>query len=94
MNENGSLREEKSNRRLIIIAVVIITSSIGLYLWTNWGSPVEYERYDRFGISFDYPEGMEFSELNLVAVFTSQNVVDFNRILSLLETYVIPAVVP
>jgi CubicO group peptidase (beta-lactamase class C family) len=33
-------------------------------------------------------------ELDLVAVFTSRNEVDFDRILSLLETYVIPAVVP
>ena len=55
----------KSNRRLIIVAVVIIVSSIGLYLWYNWSSPVEYEVYDRFGFSFDYPEGMEFSETGL-----------------------------
>ena len=55
----------KSNRRLIIVAVVIIASSIGLYLWYNWSSPVEYEMYDRFGFSFDYPEGMEFSEIGL-----------------------------
>ena len=33
-------------------------------------------------------------ELDLIAVFTSRNEVDFDRILSLLETYVIPAVVP
>jgi len=54
-----------SNRRLIIVAVVIIVSSIGLYLWYNWGSAIEYERYDRFGFSFDYPEGIEFSETGL-----------------------------
>jgi len=58
-------RGVKSNRRLIIVAVVIIVSSIGLYLWYNWSRPVEYERYDRFGFSFDYPEGMEFSETGL-----------------------------
>jgi len=55
----------KSNRRLIIVEVVIIAFSIGLYLWYNWSSPVEYERYNRFGLSFNYPEGMEFSETGL-----------------------------
>jgi len=60
--ETGRL---KSNRRLIIVTVVIIASSIGLYLWYNWSSPVEYEMYDRFGFSFDYPMGMEFSETGL-----------------------------
>jgi CubicO group peptidase (beta-lactamase class C family) len=53
------------NRRTVIVIAVIVVSSIGLYLWYNWGSPVEYERYDRFGFSFDYPEGIEFSETGL-----------------------------
>ena len=47
------------NRRMVIVVAVIVVSSIGLYLWYNRGSPVEYERYDRFGFSFDYPMTLE-----------------------------------
>ena len=50
------------NRRTAIVVAVIVVSSIGLYLWFNRGQTVEY---DRFGLSFDYPMGMEFSETGL-----------------------------
>jgi len=50
------------NRRTVIVVAVIVVSSIGLYLWFNRGQTVVY---DRFGFSFDYPKGMEFSETGL-----------------------------
>jgi len=50
------------NRRGVLVVAVIVVSSIGLYLWFNRGQTAEY---DRFGFSFDYPEGMEFSETGL-----------------------------
>jgi len=50
------------NRRTVIVVAIIVVSSIGLYLWFNRDQTVEY---DRFGFSFDYPEGMEFSETGL-----------------------------
>jgi CubicO group peptidase (beta-lactamase class C family) len=50
------------NRRGILVVAVIVVSSMGLYLWFNRGQTAEY---DRFGFSFDYPEGMEFSETGL-----------------------------
>ena len=62
MTETGGV---KPSKRVIIVAVVIIASSIGLYLWYNWSPPIEYEEYDRFGFSFNYPEGIEFSENGL-----------------------------
>ena len=62
MTEIGGIR---LGSRAMIIAVAIIVSSIGLYIWYNRTPTVEYERYDGFGFSFDYPEGMELSEFGL-----------------------------
>jgi CubicO group peptidase (beta-lactamase class C family) len=70
-----------TQQTVIIIAVVVIVAGGGYWWYTStqledqnppppsWEYPTSFLRYSRFGLSFEYPEGMVFTTGNLLGGF-------------------------
>jgi CubicO group peptidase (beta-lactamase class C family) len=54
-------RGRSSRRWIIAIAIFIAVSSTGYYLLTRPNTPA-FETYEKYGFSFEYPQGMTFTE--------------------------------
>ena len=50
-----------SRRWIFAIAIFIVVSSTGYYLLTRPNTPT-YETYEKYGFSFEYPQGMTIIE--------------------------------
>ncbi|MCW3992582.1 MAG: hypothetical protein NWE79_07720, partial [Candidatus Bathyarchaeota archaeon] len=70
-----------TQQTVIIIALVVIVAGGGYWWYTStqieepspeppsWEYPTSFLRYSRFGLSFEYPEGMVFAPGNLLGGF-------------------------
>lgn len=56
--------ESKSwfNKNVIALGLIIVAVVASAYIYLNTTPAREYETYSRFGLSFEYPEGMELRE--------------------------------
>ncbi|TET72689.1 hypothetical protein E3J39_01810, partial [Candidatus Bathyarchaeota archaeon] len=64
-----------TQQTVIIVAVVVIVAGGGYWWYTSrapppsWEYPTSFLRYSRFGLSFEYPEGMVLTPGNLLGGF-------------------------
>jgi CubicO group peptidase (beta-lactamase class C family) len=56
------------NRNVMALGVIIVAVVASAYIYLNTPPEREYETYSRFGLSFEYPEGMEIWEQGMGGV--------------------------